>query len=443
MKKERKIIWVLVIIISISLVCVILNEILTYTPDYYSVVTEYSDKPSRVGNNIYGYIDMPEGFVMLGSFDGQNDDYAGGKDGIKEGVRLYDPQGTACITISLLTSYKKQENYLGTGFQKCILFEDSKDLAKEDFQDVIVGIIEEYYNSDELAAMTDVDDNVSSGGGSAIETNGLLGMAYQWDSIESGQKYHNQMNIFEDPEKKNIIHCVTITYKPGCNLYLDNLYSFSLSSNKQDKLKNDGGKYMGMGKRVGNKETGYMNIPEDYKEARPCFFVEWKNRKEKDCALSFFYDKEMLKNNTAIFPNEGMVIGSFTKTSAYDLDMLSYMKTNFSEVVGHFTVRDYFDFSKVSLNEEDSEFGAKAFVKVMEQCLRQAGEFEYFKVDLNGQKGYKVTWAGREPNTNQRTYFSFYILDSADGNTVYIAGARDGENEEIFQKYLDTFSVGK
>lgn len=442
MEKERKILWVFVVIISIVLLFIILNKILTYTPYYDSTVTEYSDKAPRVGNNIYGYIDVPEGFVMAGSFDGQNDDYAGGKDGIKEGVRLYDPEGTACITISLLTADKKQENYLGTGFQKCILFEDNKNLAKKDFQDVTIGILEEYYNSDELALITDVDGDASAFNGGVIETNGLSGMSYQWDSIESGQKYHNQMNIFEDPEKNNIIHCVTITYKPGYNLYLDNLYSFSLSSNKQDKYKNDGRKYMGMGKRVGNEGTGYMNIPDDYEEARPWFFVEWQNRKEKDCSLSFFYDKEMLKN-TAIFPNEGMVVGSFAKTRAYDLDALSYMKTNFSEVFGHFTVREYFDLSNVSLNKEDSEFGAKTFVKVMEQCLRQVGEFEYFEVDLNGQKGYKVIWAGREPTTNQRTYFSFYVLDSADGNTVYIAGARDDDNEEMLQKYLDTFSVEK
>lgn len=441
MVKERKIVWVFVVIISIVLLFIILNKILTYTPYYDSTVTEYSDKAPRVGNNIYGYIDVPEGFVMAGSFDGQNDDYAGGKDGIKEGVRLYDPEGTACITISLLTSDKRQENYLGISFEKCITFNKRTNLTNNMFDAVSVGILEDLLNSDELLVRTDVDGNPSQMDGSFIETNGLSGMAYQWDSVESGQRYHNQMNIFEDPEKKNTIHCVTITYKPGYICYLDNLYSFSLSSNKQDKFKAADSSYMGMGKRVGNKDTGYMNIPEGYDEIRGWALVEWKDNKDKDCSFSFFADKEKINNDAPV--DKGMVIGSFTKSNTYDHDVMFYMKTNFEEVFGNFMVREYFDLSNVSLDKEDSEFGAKAFVKVMEQCLREGGEFEHYPVDLNGQQGYKVTWAGRNSYNNQRTYFSFYILDGADGGTVYIAGARDEENEGRFWKCLDTFSVEK
>ena len=90
MEKRRGTVWVFLVIISILLIVLVLWGILAYTPYYNDTVIEYSDKAPRVGNNIYGYIDVPKGFVMEGSFDSENANYAGGQDGIREGVRLYD-----------------------------------------------------------------------------------------------------------------------------------------------------------------------------------------------------------------------------------------------------------------------------------------------------------------------------------------------------------------
>lgn len=438
MEKKRIMFWAFIVIISIVLIGFVLRGIFTYSPRYTNTVIDYSDKAPRVGNNIYGYIDVPEGFVMAGSFNEQNDDYAGGKDGIKEGVRLYAPDGSACITISLMTPDENQEDYIGMGFQKYVTCTKKVKSKNDKLKAVSYGVLEELTSSNELMARTDVDGDDNSMSGVLIESNGLSGEAWQWDSMENGQSYHNQMNILEDPEKKNTLHCVTLTYKSGAVDYIDNLYTFSLNKEKQDGIQIADSQYMGDGKRAGEDSTGYINIPENFKECQGFFLEKWVDNQKKDSSMSFFVDKDKLEGE--VYPDETMVVGSFTKSAEFDSNVLSYMDRNFSEVFGLFNVREYFDLSNVSLSRENSEFGAKAFVSVMEQCLRKEGEFTYTPAMLDGKQGYKVEWSGRDCYNNKRTYFSFYLLDSADGNTVYIAGAREKDDEGKFWKYLNGFS---
>ena len=117
------------IVITVGVIVIaalIFLSVWNYSPYYNDTVYDYSDKTPRVGNNLYGFIDVPEGFVLKGSFDGNNEDYVGGKDGISEGVRLVDPKGNACITISLITPDRRKKDYIGLGFEDYFLCKKKK-----------------------------------------------------------------------------------------------------------------------------------------------------------------------------------------------------------------------------------------------------------------------------------------------------------------------------
>lgn len=55
--------WIFLVIVSILLIVLVFGGILAYTPYYNDTVIEYSDKAPRVGNNIYGYMNVPEGYL--------------------------------------------------------------------------------------------------------------------------------------------------------------------------------------------------------------------------------------------------------------------------------------------------------------------------------------------------------------------------------------------
>lgn len=433
MEKRRIIIWVLIGVISAVLLGLILAGIWNASPYYSDVVTDYSDAAPRVGNNLYGYIDVPEGFVMAGSFDAGNDNYAGGKDGVREGVHLYNSAETVCFSISLLTPDRGQEDYIGMGREYYFTYDKKERNMTADKAGI--HIAEGLLKNNLPVRENSKDRGVVEG--SPIEINGLAGEEYQWDSIESDKTWHNQIYLLENPEKKNVIHCITVTYQKGQEKYLDYLQTFSLTRGKQA-----GTSISGAGKRVGSDATGYMNIPEGYDDYHGWLIYEWLDDRKKSSELSCYAEKERIEKGIAL--NESMLMGSFTKNDEYDQNLISYMEKNFSEVFGQFDVLDYADFSSVKLKGEETEFGAQAFVSVMEQCLSEQGTYTYSPVAVAGNQGYKVTWSGRSPVDNQMSYFSFYILDNAkDSNVVYIVGARDKNGEGKFWKYLDSFSGEK
>ena len=431
MEKRRGTVWIVLVIISILLIVLVFWGISAYTPYYHDTVIEYSDKAPRVGNNIYGYIDVPEGFVMEGSFDSENANYAGGQDGIREGVRLYDPEGTACITISILTPDRKQEDYIGIGRQEYFLCDEKKGIEKADDA-------WNYFSKQMWKENTITAKDGSYASATPVEVNDLAGMSGEWNIEEAGKIYHNQLYILEDPEKKGVIHCITASYQPSGIDCLDYLTTFSLKRDRQADIQ-----VAGVGKRVGNSTTGYMNVPEGYDEYHGLLVHKLMDDGGEAADLIFCAEKEKVGKDAPFL--KSMVLGRFTRDKEFDQSPLSYMQNNLLEVFGHFGVLEYCDFSNAKLKNEDSEFGAKTFVSVMEQSLGKYGVFSYMPVELEGQKGYKVTWSGRFPVDNRRAFFTYYILDSVNNSDeVYIVGAREEDNNEgVFEPYLKSFSLEK
>lgn len=428
MEKKRIILWMMISIISLVLLGLFFWKMWIDTPYYDDTVLEYSNQASRVGNNIYGYIDVPKGFVMAGSFDEKNENYAGKQDGIQEGVHLYDPSGKACITVSLLTADQKQEDYIGLGLNQYFTYGKKERLltAEKAWRHTTDRMV------DRKNLVVEKDGAVATG--SLVEINGLLGMSCRWDLEEEGEISHYLIYFIENPERKNTIHCITARYKTGYEECLDSLSTFSLKKENEKKAP-----ITGIEERVGSPSGGYMNIPEGYYEASPWAIVKWMDDREKSSDLHHFIEKEREKKNLPIY--ESIIMGSFTKSEEYDSNLLSYMQKNITDVFGSFYCLDYLDFSNVELEGEDSKFGAKAFVSVMAQCLGEHGSFAYAPVTLGEEQGYKVTWAGRDAVDYRQKFLSFYILDSADDeNVVYIVGACDRDGEGQFWKYLESFS---
>lgn len=431
MEKKKGTVWIFLVISSIMLIVLVFWGIWAYTPYYNDMVIEYSDKAPRVGNNIYGYIDVPEGFIMEGSFDSGNTNYAGGKDGIREGVRLYDPEGTACITISILTPNRKQEEYIGIGFQEHFLCEERKRVIRADYA-------WNYFSEQMWENNTITAKDGSYASATPVEVNDLVGISGEWNIEEAGKIYHNQLYILEDPKKKGVLHCITAFYQSSGIDCLDYLTTFSLKKAGQADVQ-----VAGIGKRIGNATTGYMNVPEGYDEYHGLLVHKLMDDQGKSADFIFCAEKEKVRKDVPF--RKSMLLGRFTRDKEFDQSPLTYMQNNLAEVFGHFGVGDCLDFSNAELKNEDSEFGAKAFVSAMEQSLGRYGTLSYMPVKLEEQQGYRVSWSGRFPVDNRQAFFSFYILDSSNNSeVVYMVGAREEDNSEgVFESYLKSFSPKK
>lgn len=427
-KKERKG-KVLYVLVCAFLVLVVVKAIGSYSPYYNDTVTHFSDDTPRVGNNVYGYIDVPEGFVVTGSFDPADDNYAGGADGIAEGVQLKSEDGTMYIMISLITPDKKKDDYVGLGDGTYVLCDKGK--ITTEANGVIDYILEALYERETLSQH---EEGMLTQGG-WIDVNGLIGMSFNWMGDKNGHTYQYQTHILENPDYEGLFHCVTAIFTSGNEKCVDYVQTFSLTGEEPQ-----GKKFVGVEDRVGSKTTGYINIPKGFMEYEGVWYYEMTEDLKMDADYIYLASEDAAKTDTPVF--EGMVLVGLQKSEDYDSHPEQYMKTNLPELYGHFCLLDYADMSDVKLQDENKEFGANAFLSVMQQTLGREGTLNYEPATLDGHSGYRVTWNGREVVSREEMYLSFYILDSAqDKDVVYIVGAKERTASGQFWKYLDSFKA--
>ena len=423
-KKRNKWIFVLALV---AFVFIIAKAISGYSPYYNDTVTHFSDAVPRVGNNVYGYIDVPEGFTLIGSFNPADPDYAGGADGIPEGVQLKSEDGKMYIVLSLITPDKKKDDYIGLGDGTYVRCNKKKITTEAD--EVIDYFLESLYEQEMLSNQ---EDGMLTQGG-WVDVNGLTGMSFNWMGERDGQTYQYQTHILENPNCKGLFHCVTAIFTSGKEKCVDYVRSFSLTGEEPQ-----GKKFVEVEERVGSKTTGYVNIPKGFMEYEGVWYYELEKDLKTDADYMYFASDVAAKSDTPVF--EGMVLVGLHKSEDYDSHPEQYMKTNLPLLYGSFNLLDYADFSNVKLQNENKEFGVKAFLSVMEQTLGENGTLTSEPAILDGHSGYRVTWNGREEVSREEMYLSFYILDSAqDEDVVYIVGAKERTAEGQFWKYLDTF----
>ncbi len=196
---EDKNITTRIVIIAAVIIIVGLGflGIWNYNPYYNDTVYDYSDNAPRVGNNLYGFIDVPDGFVLKGSFDGNNEDYAGGKDGISDGVRLVDPKGNACITISLITPDRRQKDYIGLGFEDYYLCKKKKRKVTSDTIDDYLNslIYDGSYNIHSIQNFVSMEDGADTHGG-WVNINNLSGYYDIYYTKKDKKTFHNQLYFY-------------------------------------------------------------------------------------------------------------------------------------------------------------------------------------------------------------------------------------------------------
>lgn len=429
MNKKALVGKVFFVVACIVLIGVIVKAVGDYSPAFNDVVTHYSDTAPRVGNNIYGYIDVPEGFHMIGSFNPENADYVGGADGIPEGVQLTNESGTMSIVVSLITPDKNREDYISFGDGRYLLYNKKNTASSVD--DAFDGIVDDLVEADILGVESDGLTMEST----FVDVNGLKGSSNKWKGDRNGQTYQYQTYIVENPDRKGVFHCLTAIFTNGNEKSVDYLQTFSLSENApQDKV------FTGVEERAGTDETGYMNIPTGFAECKGTWLAEVTADLQKDVNLSFYAPKESVQTDVPSF--EGVILAGFPKSEDYDANSIGYMDNNLTELYGYFNVLDYLDVSAIKLQGENREFGAKAFLSVMEQTLGKEGELTSRMVTVDGQQGYRVTWVGRGKVDRLEMYLSFYILEDAENpDMVYVIGAKEQTSEGQMWKYLDSFTV--
>ena len=423
-EKRNKWIFGLALVV---LVFVIAKAISGYSPYYNDAVTHFSDVAPRVGNNVYGYIDVPKGFTLVGSFNPADEDYAGGADGIPEGVQLKSEDGKMYIVLSLITPDKKKDDYVGLGDGTYIECDKGKIVTEADR--VTDYFLEDLY---EKGMLSRNEDGILSQGG-WVDVNGLKAMSFNWMGERDGKTYQYQTHIIENPDYEGLFQCVTAVFTKGNEKCVDYVQTFSLTQEEPQSEK-----FVEVEERAGSKTTGYVNIPKGFREFEGVWYYEVVDDLKTNADFKFFASDECYNTDKPLF--EGMVLVGIEKDENYDDNPQEYMQTNLSEMYGYLGLLDYADMSNVKLQDENKEFGAKAFLSVMEQTLGQNGTLTSEPTTLDGHSGYRVTWNGRAVVDRVEMYLSFYILDSAqDENVVYIVGAKERTAEGQFWKYLDTF----
>lgn len=457
-KKDRNLL-IMIIGAVILMTGLVFLCIWNYNPYYNDSVYVYSDKAPRVGNNLYGYIDVPKGFVLEGSFDSNSDNYAGGKDGTFDGVRLVDTKGKACITVSLVTPDRKKKDYVGFGFGAQALFDKKKHKMTGEYvgEKFLKILFEEPDSIDSVEQISTMED-YSSGHGCLKLINDMNGYSNTWYSKKGDTIFHNQMYYLEDPDCKNKIHCVCFTYTTDSLEYRDYINTFSMTKESTSEGQMN---YTDSGIREGDVNIGYINLPKGYKKVEQTPFwkavsaVEEAVKDDEYEALEmtcFFDEKqaeEMLYDKPPIF------IGRLKKNDAFDQNKQKYMNQNLAEVFGELGLIDIAypdDATKafephdvnIKIDESDTEFGAKTFEKVVMMNLAGQGECKSVSVTLDGKSGYLVKWNGRVPFSDEYIETELYILDD-DNNPdyVYLVGTESASDMEQMEKYLQSFSTSK
>ncbi len=225
-KKQRRKKRVGIIVSVVTVLVIVVLLVYNYSSPFDDTVTHFSDEGSRVGNNVYGYIDVPEGFVVTGSFDPKDENYAGGKDGIAEGVQLKSKDGTMYIMISLVTADRNRDDYVGFGDDRYCLYE-KKNYFHDAF-DVFTCMSEDLIQKNILEVGI---GGLASQGTSGLE-GGMWGAIIEWKGQISEKEYRYHTFILENPEHKGVFHYVTAAYtgkNEECVKYAE---TFSLLANQ-------------------------------------------------------------------------------------------------------------------------------------------------------------------------------------------------------------------
>lgn len=427
-EKHFSVVFVGVVIALVALIFVAIGSV---SPSFDDTVLEYSDNAPRVGNNIYGYINVPEGFTMTGSFCPDDENYVGGADGIPEGVQLKNETGSMYIVLSLVTPDKQREDYIGFGDGMYQLYDKKKRASH--VEDVFDGVAEDLRE----AGMLSLEPDGMMTEGTFVHVNGLKGMGTKWKGDRDGKTYQYQTYILENPERKGVFHCITAAFLSGNEECVDSIQTFSLSKNQpQSKM------LAGVGARVGTKETGYMNIPSGFKEYHGTWFYQMMDDIEKDVDMIYCASEALGEEGIAF--DEAVLVCGFQKSKDFEESPESYIDLNFPEVYGYLNALDCYDVSQLSLQGEQREFGVELFLAVMEQTLGAKGKLTSQPATLDGQQGYRVTWEGRHSVEQSKLYLSFYILENAENpEVVYVIGATEQTEEGQFWKYMDSFTIHK
>ena len=419
---------IMVICVGILLVLVIVLSVMSSSPRFHDTVYDYSDEAPRVGNNVYGYIDMPKGFAMTGSFNPADADYAGGADGIPEGVQLKNQDGSAYIIISLLTADKSRDDYIGLG--DGMYQPHSKRLIAAKWDNIFDYVLEDLQQSEVTSLKNCVSLTIEGG---FIEVNGMTGSTMQWKHERNGTDYNYRLHLIRNLEQVGVFHCVTVIYKDGHEECIDVVQTFSLTKGSPEAER-----FVGIEDRVGNDKTGYMNIPKGFQEYKGSALFTFADDLKKDAHYTYCASNVNEEDDTPVF--EGTLCGTITKSERFDEDPKTFVENNFDEVFGNMYLLDYFDTSRFNWDNKNIEFGAEMFVQIMEQNLGEYGEFSSERAVLDGHSGYRIRWHGRDAVGKEDMYLSGYVLDSStDQDVVYITFGKERTDAGWMWQYLESF----
>lgn len=197
-----------------------------YSPSFDDTVTHFLDDGPRIGNNVYGYIDVPDAFDVSGSFNPNDDNYAGGADGIAEGVQLKSKDGTMYITISLVTADRERDDYVGFGGDRYCLYR-KKNYFYDSF-DMISSMMDDMANENIL----ETEETGLASKGTSVLVAGIWGADVEWKGQISGEEYQHRTFILGNPEQKGVFHCVTVAYIGDNKECVEYVKTFSLSPQK-------------------------------------------------------------------------------------------------------------------------------------------------------------------------------------------------------------------
>lgn len=442
--------WVVVIAILL-LAGIILMEVWGYSPFKASFhgddeVTDFSDDGTRVGNNVYGYIDVPEGFTLAeGSFDPASEDYAGIRDGQRHGIWLYNEAHTESIWISMIESGGRLEDYIGFGMGEEILYGKRKQRLTA--EKVFERTTEKVFNSVEEIT----GKKVLCVTGEFLGIRNMNGMGMRWEYEIGNDKYSSVVYLLEDPDNENRLHCISTTFTGSGNRCMKSLLSFALEQTAKEQSN-----YMAENKNqicLGDTDIGYMSLPASYEKVSDSSEKElwWeklgsigcsnlKRLPEKDSHFESFIDKEEAEEQAGVFQDRA-VLGVIWKSERFSEQRQAYLDTNLSWLFAGVGLLDYYEAANLTQYQGNWEFNADFFVCVTETCLGKFGKMETKEVTVDGKSGYLCTWEGSYPNHMEGSVH-FYILNDGEG-VVRMAGVGQNQGGEELLKCLESYSVEK
>ena len=405
---------------AITLVVGIFVAILILSPNIKAaeseVVTSFSDDGTRRGNNVYGYVNIPEQLTeMTGSFNSASDVYGGIQNGINKGVR-FSGEGSLYMSMTILDVSNGLEDYIAIGENDYVAFgKKGKALDSEKAQEQFAGNLLESGRG-----ITCVD-------GRRIRLGDVEGMEARWEMEENGSTIFYKVYFLDSPNSDNVVHCICARYNESEMDSLDSLSTFSFSGVvREDRVSLD--KVV----RVGNDVNGYVNIPEGY-------YTYLNNYKGNgDINAVYMCNKKDWKEEKTL--NESMAMVALKQVEVEN-NVLTTVKDNLTDMLAHLniykwsdTINDGTTHLYDNVRDESTQLNAESISGIIRKTLDQMGDVQCTTTELGGMKGYQITWAGRYDN-QEKGYATFCVLDSATGDgMVYIVAARTNvENGTILQ----------